>query len=98
VAYVRFASVYRQFKTLEELVDEARAVLDARRYEDPPGQGRLFVEASPAPAGQEGGSAEHPPGEKPAGRRVNGRRSGPAVPAAAAPPAAPNGTTGGESE
>jgi transcriptional repressor NrdR len=98
VAYVRFASVYRQFKTLEELVDEARAVLDARRYEDPPGQGRLFVEASPAPAGQEGASAEHPPGEKPAGRRVNGRRSGPAVPAAAAPPAAPNGTTGGESE
>ena len=41
VAYVRFASVYRQFKTLEELVDEARAVLDARRY-DVPGQGRLF--------------------------------------------------------
>lgn len=44
VAYVRFASVYRQFKTLEELVGEAQAVLDARRYEDPPGQGRLFVE------------------------------------------------------
>ena len=44
VAYVRFASVYRQFKTLEELVDEAQAVLDARRYEDPPGQGRLFLE------------------------------------------------------
>jgi transcriptional repressor NrdR len=43
VAYVRFASVYRQFKTLEELVDEARAVLDARRY-DVPGQGRLFVD------------------------------------------------------
>src|SRR3954465_1589138 len=43
VAYVRFASVYRQFKTLEELVDEARAVLDARRYEDP-GQGRLFID------------------------------------------------------
>src|SRR6185312_1388148 len=42
VAYVRFASVYRQFKTLEDLVDEAKAVLDARRYEDP-GQGRLFV-------------------------------------------------------
>jgi transcriptional repressor NrdR len=49
VAYVRFASVYRQFKTLEELVEEARAVLDARRYEDPPGQGRLFVDAN-APA------------------------------------------------
>jgi transcriptional repressor NrdR len=98
VAYVRFASVYRQFKTLEELVDEARAVLDARRYEDPPGQGRLFVEASAAPAGHEGDSPEHP-GEKPAGRRVNGRRPSPAVPAAAAAPqAAPNGTAGGESE
>src|SRR5438874_223039 len=35
VAYVRFASVYRQFKTLEELMDEARAVLDAKRFEDP---------------------------------------------------------------
>lgn len=43
VAYVRFASVYRQFKTLEELVDEARAVIDAHRY-DVPGQGRLFVD------------------------------------------------------
>jgi len=47
VAYVRFASVYRQFKTLEDLVDEAKAVIDAQRYEVP-GQGRLFVEA-PAP-------------------------------------------------
>jgi len=43
VAYVRFASVYRRFKTLEELVDEAKAVIDARRYDDP-GQGRLFVD------------------------------------------------------
>ncbi len=43
VAYVRFASVYKQFKTLEELVDEAKAVIDARRYEDP-GQG-VFWEA-----------------------------------------------------
>src|SRR5262249_43377170 len=51
VAYVRFASVYRQFKTLEELVDEARAVIDARRFEDP-SQGKLFVEsASPAQPG-----------------------------------------------
>ena len=47
VAYVRFASVYKEFKTLEELVDEAKAVIDARRYEDP-SQGILFVE----PAGQ----------------------------------------------
>src|SRR4051812_14657921 len=43
VAYVRFASVYRQFKTLEELVDEAQAVIDAQRYEAR-GQGRLFLE------------------------------------------------------
>lgn len=45
VAYVRFASVYKQFKTLEELVEEARAVIDAKRFEDP-GQGRLFIEPS----------------------------------------------------
>jgi len=44
VAYVRFASVYKQFKTLEELVEEARAVMDARRFDDPD-QGRLFLEA-----------------------------------------------------
>jgi transcriptional repressor NrdR len=50
VAYVRFASVYREFKTLEELVAEAHAVIDAQRY-DSPGQGRLFVETPvPKPA------------------------------------------------
>lgn len=49
VAYVRFASVYKQFKTLEELVDEAKAVLDAKRFEDPT-QGRLFIEAKPKAA------------------------------------------------
>jgi transcriptional repressor NrdR len=43
VAYVRFASVYRRFKTVEELMDEARALIDARRDEDPD-QGRLFNE------------------------------------------------------
>src|SRR5438094_2088239 len=70
VAYVRFASVYRQFKTLEDLVDEARAVLDARRYEDP-SQGRLFVEvpgaATPPTNGEEPGAvaaAEAPPAGK----------------------------------
>jgi len=57
VAYVRFASVYRQFKTLEDLVDEAKAVLDAQRFEDP-GQGRLFV---PEPeAGANGKAHERP--------------------------------------
>jgi transcriptional repressor NrdR len=46
VAYVRFASVYRRFKTLEDLVQEARAVLDAQHY-DLPGQGRLFFDPPP---------------------------------------------------
>ena len=49
VAYVRFASVYKQFKTLEDLVDEAKAVIDAQRFEDPT-QGRLFVEPPLKPA------------------------------------------------
>ena len=49
IAYVRFASVYRQFRTVEELMDEARAVLDAKRFEDPT-QGKLFVEPPPAAA------------------------------------------------
>jgi transcriptional repressor NrdR len=48
IAYVRFASVYRQFRTVEELMDEARAVLDARRFEDPT-QGKLFVEPPAEP-------------------------------------------------
>ena len=83
VAYVRFASVYRQFKTLEELMDEARAVLDARRYEDPPGQGRLFVE----PAGKTG-AREQTAGASGAGETTAGGASAPdAGPAAAAPPA-----------
>lgn len=43
VAYVRFASVYRRFATLEELIDEARLVIEARQY-DIPGQGKLFAE------------------------------------------------------
>ena len=42
VAYVRFASVYQHFGTLEELIDEAKLVLQVRRY-DAPGQGRLFT-------------------------------------------------------
>jgi len=42
VSYVRFASVFRQFKTVEELIDDAKAVIDAKRFEDP-SQGVLFV-------------------------------------------------------
>ena len=62
VAYVRFASVYRQFKTLEELVEEARAVIDAKRLEDPT-QGKLFID----PAAQtENGKAPAATGETPA--------------------------------
>jgi transcriptional repressor NrdR len=68
VAYVRFASVYRKFQTLEELVSEAQAVLDLRRFEDPT-QGKLFIEekariAPPAPAPPANGRKR--------GRRVNG--------------------------
>jgi transcriptional repressor NrdR len=61
VAYVRFASVYRQFKTLEELVEEARAVIDAKRFEDP-SQGRLFLEAREA---AENGKAHAEPAPTP---------------------------------
>ena len=84
VAYVRFASVYRQFKTLEELVEEARAVLDARRYEDPPGQGRLFVDpatgiAEPEDAAPQAVTGDAPPanGRPRKGRRVNGSATDP---------------------
>jgi transcriptional repressor NrdR len=68
VAYVRFASVYRQFKTLEELVTEARAVLDARRYEVP-GQGRLFIDESGGANGRSHEGAQQP-SEKPAPKRA----------------------------
>jgi len=81
VAYVRFASVYRRFKTLEELVEEARAVIDAKHYEDPT-QGRLFIDAQ----NRNGAGVANPPvappepalaaaprtGGKP-GKRENGR-------------------------
>jgi len=68
VAYVRFASVYRQFKTLEELVNEARAVLDARRYEVP-GQGRLFIDESSATNGKSHKPHDEPAEPKPVKRR-----------------------------
>jgi transcriptional repressor NrdR len=70
VAYVRFASVYRQFKTLEELVTEARAVLDARRYEVP-GQGRLFIDESTGANGRTHEGAAKPPAAKPASKRAS---------------------------
>jgi transcriptional repressor NrdR len=67
VAYVRFASVYKQFKTLEELVEEAKAVIDARRYEDP-SQGVFWESPKPAVVVNEEGNGE----EKK--ERVRGKR------------------------
>jgi transcriptional repressor NrdR len=61
VAYVRFASVYRQFKTLDELVNEAKAVIDAMRYDDP-GQGSLFGDPTvTTTSGNSNGAEEHEP-------------------------------------
>jgi transcriptional repressor NrdR len=77
VAYVRFASVYRQFKTVEELIEEAKAVIDAKRFEDPE-QGKLFVEAAAPPGtnGKPGDAVEtHGRASKPTrGRRVHSAR------------------------
>jgi len=41
IAYVRFASVYKQFRDLDDLLDEVREVLESTP-EDKPGQGKLF--------------------------------------------------------
>ncbi|MEQ9454346.1 MAG: transcriptional regulator NrdR [Phycisphaeraceae bacterium] len=41
VAYVRFASVYKQFRDLDELLDEVREVIEASGRKTP-GQGKLF--------------------------------------------------------
>lgn len=41
VAYVRFASVYRQFEDVGDFIEEARDVLE-RSAEDVPGQTQLF--------------------------------------------------------
>jgi transcriptional repressor NrdR len=74
VAYVRFASVYRQFRTLEELVDEANAVIHARRMEDPR-QGHLFVDPKPG-AGDNGHALHADDSEAPAkpGKPARGGR------------------------
>lgn len=44
VAYVRFASVYRQFDDVGEFIEEARSVLDQASSADIPGQQSLFQE------------------------------------------------------
>lgn len=71
VAYVRFASVYKQFKTVQELMDEARMVIDAKRFEDPT-QGRLFIEPPMAGGNGHGPAADHPP--RPSRGRPRGRK------------------------
>jgi transcriptional repressor NrdR len=48
VAYVRFASVHKRFKTLDEFAEEVQAVKDADTLEDPE-QGRLFTEGNGSP-------------------------------------------------
>ena len=80
VAYVRFASVYKQFKTLEELVDEAKAVLDAKRFEDPT-QGRLFIEPRPS-AGRRASPDDRIAGEDASDEGDSGGRNGIAPPGA----------------
>lgn len=45
VAYVRFASVYRQFEDVGEFIEEAQDVIE-RSADDVPGQGSLFEGAS----------------------------------------------------
>jgi transcriptional repressor NrdR len=73
VAYVRFASVYRQFKTLQELMDEARAVIDARLFEDPE-QGKLFIEPTSPPTRETSGNGNGT--TDPAAKAVRSTRTG----------------------
>jgi len=42
VAYVRYASVYKAFRDLDDLLDEVRDVLESTPSPEPPDQGRLF--------------------------------------------------------
>lgn len=42
VAYVRFASVYKEFRDLDDLLQEVRDVLESSKTAPPTNQGRLF--------------------------------------------------------
>ncbi|MDH3585089.1 MAG: transcriptional regulator NrdR [Phycisphaerae bacterium] len=42
VAYVRFASVYKHFRDLEDLLDEVKDVMESAQAADRPNQGKLF--------------------------------------------------------
>lgn len=72
IAYVRFASVYRRFKTVEELMEEARAVIDAKRFEDP-SQGKLFLDP-PHGSGENGSPPERAAGDSGEPRQRRGRK------------------------
>ena len=60
VAYVRFASVHKRFKTIEELMEEAREVIDSKRFENDPSQGRLFIDDSKPTAKGHATNGERP--------------------------------------
>jgi transcriptional repressor NrdR len=80
VAYVRFASVYREFRTVQEVMDEARAVLDAHRFDDP-GQGRLFIDDAAARARENGHGKAHDEPKEPSTRRKRGKTPANGTPA-----------------
>jgi transcriptional repressor NrdR len=42
VAYVRFASVYKQFRDLDDFLTEVREVMESTDPAQPPSQGKLF--------------------------------------------------------
>lgn len=42
VAYVRYASVYKQFRDIEDLLDEVKDVIQSNNDLGPPEQGKLF--------------------------------------------------------
>ncbi len=68
IAYVRFASVYRRFDDVGELIDEAKRVEQAA--EPPAGQGSLFeAEAAAREEPRRVAAAAKPPGRSPPGAR-----------------------------
>jgi transcriptional repressor NrdR len=70
IAYVRFASVYRRFDDVGELIDEAKRVEQAA--EPPVGQGSLFAAEA---AGREDLRRGAAPGAKPPGKSPPGSPS-----------------------
>ena len=44
VAYVRYASVWKQFRDLHDILDEVKEVLETSQPDTPPEQGKLFPE------------------------------------------------------